>query len=92
MAYGTQGGMNPMDIITMIRSGQNPQQIMINILEEGVAANNPIAANLLDMAKNNRTADIERVARNLCAERGLDFDKEFNNFKSNLFRGIGPKK
>lgn len=91
MAYGTQGGMNPMDIITMIRSGQNPQQIMINILEEGVAANNPIAANLLDMAKNNRSADIERVARNLCAERGIDFDKEFNNFKYNLFGGAKPK-
>ena len=85
----TPNGMNPMDIITMIRSGQNPQQIMINILEQGVAANNPIAANLLDMAKNNRTADIERVARNLCAERGLDFDKEFSSFKYNLF---GPPK
>ena len=92
MAYGTPGGMNPMDIITMIRSGQNPQQIMINILEQGVAANNPIAANLLNMAKNNRTADIERVARNLCAERGIDFDKEFNDFKYNLFKGVEPKK
>ena len=80
-----QNGMNPMDIITKIRSGQNPQQIMISILEEGVAANNPIAANLLDMAKNNRTADIEKVARNLCAERGIDFDKEFSSFKYNLF-------
>ena len=92
MAYGTQGGMNPRDIITMIKSGHNPQQIMINILEEGVAANNPLAANLLDLAKNNRTADIERVARNLCAERGIDFDKEFNNFKFNLFKGLGLKK
>ena len=87
-----QNGMNPMDIIMKIKNGQNPQQVMISILEEGVAASNPIAANLLDLAKNNRTADIERVARNLCAERGLDFDKEFNNFKSNLFRGVGPKK
>ena len=91
MAYGTQGGMNPMEIIQMIRSGQNPQQIMINILEEGVASSNPIAANLLDLAINNRTADIERVARNLCAERGIDFDKEFNNFKYNLFGGAKPK-
>ena len=91
--YGpNNGGMNPMDIITMIKGGQNPQQVMINILEKGVAANNPIAANLLDLAKNNRTADIERVARNLCEERGIDFDKEFNNFKSNLFKGIGLKK
>lgn len=80
--------LNPMDIIEMIRSGRNPQQVLINILENGVAENNPIMANLLDLAKHNRTADIERVARNLCKERGLDFDKEFNNFKSNLFRGI----
>ena len=91
MAYGTQGGMNPMDIIAMIRSGQNPKQIMLSILEEGVAANNPMAANLLDLAKNNRTADIEKIARNLCAERGIDFDKEFNSFKSNLLRPSGPK-
>jgi hypothetical protein len=76
----------------MIRSGRNPQQIMINILEQGVANNNPIMANLLDLAKQNRTADIERIARNLCEERGINFDKEFNNFKSNLFRGIKPKK
>ena len=92
MAYGTPGGMNPMDIIMMIQNGQNPQQIVLSILEEGVAANNPVAANLLNLAKNNRTADIERVARNLCAERGIDFDKEFNNFKSNLFKSIKPKK
>lgn len=91
MAYGTQGGMNPMDIITMIRSGQNPKQIMFSILEEGVAASNPMAANLLDLAKNNRTAEIEKIARNLCAERGIDFDKEFNSFKSNLLRTGGPK-
>lgn len=92
MAHTVQEGMNPMDIITMIKSGQNPQQIMINILEKGVAANNPIAANLLDLAKNNRTADIERVARNLCAERGIDFDKEFSNFKYNLFGVTKSKK
>ena len=28
-----------------------------------------------------REEDIEQVARNLMAEKGLDFDKEFNNFK-----------
>lgn len=84
--------INPMDIITLIKNGQNPQQIMINILEQGVAANNPIAANLLDLAKNNRTTDIEHVARNLCAERGIDFDKEFSNFKRNLFEGSKFKK
>jgi hypothetical protein len=42
-------------------------------------------ANLLDLAKNNRTADIEQIARNMCAAQGLDFDKEFSSFKAGLF-------
>ena len=83
--------VNPMDLITMIRNGQNPQQLVLNILESNLAQRNPIAANLLDLAKNNRTAEIEKVARNLCEQKGIDFDKEFNNFKSNLFKAINSK-
>ena len=78
--------MNPMDIISIIRSGRNPQQIMLSILEQGVAKdNNPLMANLLGLAKQNRTADIEKIVRNICAERGVDYDKEFNSFKEGLF-------
>ena len=84
--------INPMDIIQMIRSGRNPEQIMLSLLEDGAAQSNPIAANLVQLAKQNRTADIEKIARNLCAERGIDFDKEFNSFISNLFRGINSNK
>ena len=83
--------VNPADLITMIRQGKNPQQLVLNILESNLAQVNPIAANLLDLAKNNRTAEIERVARNLCEQKGIDFDKEFNNFKSNLFKVINSK-
>lgn len=75
--------INPMQFIAMIKQGQNPQQLMINILE-GQAQQNPIYANLLNLAKHNRTSDIEQFARNLAKERGIDFDKEFNNFKKNL--------
>lgn len=82
-----QQPLNPMDIIQMIKSGQNPQQIMLRFLESGFAANNPLAANLLSLARQNKTAEIERIARNICAERGIDFDKEFNAFKANLFKG-----
>ena len=84
--------ISPMDIIQMIRSGRNPEQIMLSLLEDGVAQSNPVAANLVQLAKQNRTADIEKIARNLCSERGIDFDKEFNSFKSNLFRGINSNK
>lgn len=75
--------MNPMDLIQMIRNGQNPQQTMLSILEEQ-AQTNPFEANLLQLAKNNDTAGIEQIARNIAESRGLDFDKEFTNFKNML--------
>ena len=80
-----QFNVNPVDLINMIKNGKNPEQLMISIFEQNLAANNPIAANLLDLAKQNRTNEIEKVARNICKEKGIDFDKEFNNFKKNLF-------
>ena len=39
----------------------------------------------LQMAKENRTADIEKFARNLAREQGIDFDKEFSQFKKLYF-------
>ena len=76
--------LTPADLISMIKGGTNPQQLLIKIMENGISNNNPLMANLLDLAKNNRRDEIEKIARNLCKERGIDFDKEFNNFKKNL--------
>ena len=76
--------VNPMQLIAQIRQGKNPQQLMLNILE-GEAANNPVMDNLLTLAKENRTADIEQFARNLAREQGIDFDKEFSQFKKKYF-------
>lgn len=76
--------VNPMYLIAQIRQGKNPQQLMLSILE-GQAGENPIAANLLNMAREGRTADIEAFARNVAAEKGIDFDKEFSKFKKQYF-------
>lgn len=75
---------NPMELITQIRQGKNPEQLMLSILE-GQASQNPIYANLLNLAKENRTADIEAFARNVAKEKGIDFDKEFSRFKKQYF-------
>jgi hypothetical protein len=72
--------VNPMMLIQMIKQGQNPQQLLMSILE-GSAANNPINSNLLDMVKNKKTDEIEKFARNYLASQGRDFDEEFNAFK-----------
>ena len=66
-----------------MRQGKNPQAIMLSMLQQQ-AGNNPISQNLLKMAQNNDTKGIEQFARNLCAQRGLDFDKELANFKKQL--------
>lgn len=76
--------VNPMQLISQIKRGQNPQQLMMQILEAN-AASNPIYANLLSMAKEGRTADIEAFARNVAKEKGIDFDQEFSRFKKQYF-------
>jgi hypothetical protein len=40
--------------------------------------------NLLNLARNGQTAEIEKIARNLCKERGVDFDQEFTKFRRML--------
>lgn len=75
--------VNPMQLVQMIKSGQNPQQLMLSVLQQRTP-NNPLAQNLFQLAQNNDTSAIEKIARNIYAERGLDFDKEFNSFKQNL--------
>lgn len=72
--------INPMQMMQFIRSSGNPQQLMMNMLEQQ-SGNNPMIANLLNLAKANKTSDIEQVARNLLKEQGKDYDKEFANFK-----------
>ena len=75
---------NPIiQFMQMFRSGNNPQQLIIQMLQQQ-AGNNPIGQNLLKMAQNNDGKGIEQVARNMCAQRGLDFDKEFANFKQQI--------
>ena len=75
---------NPLtQFIQMMRNGGNPQQMIMNMLQQQ-AGDSPLGQNLLKMAQNNDGKGIEQIARNLCAQRGLDFDKEFAAFKQQL--------
>lgn len=75
---------NPLvQFMQMMRNGGNPQTMVMNMLQKQ-AGNSPIGQNLLKMAQNNDSKGIEQFARNLCQQRGLDFDKEFAAFKQQL--------
>ena len=75
--------VNPMQLIQMIKGGKNPQQLLMNILKNQ-GNNNPILNNAVKMAQNGNASGLEMLARNLTAQRGLDFDKEIMNLKNQL--------
>ena len=69
------------NVVQQIRQGQNPQQLMLNILRQ---TNNPISANLFNLAQQGKTKEIEQVARNIMKQQGKDFDTEFRAFRQTL--------
>ena len=62
---------NMMQIISLMKNGGNPQQMVLSMLEQQTE-NNPFAANLLQLAKGNKSGEIEQIARNLAKEKGKD--------------------
>lgn len=79
MAYN----VNPMQLVQMIKNGQNPQQLMVSVLQQR-SQGNPLYENLYNLAGKGKTGDIESIVRTIFKEKGLDFDKEFNSFKKTL--------
>ena len=71
---------NIMEYIQLVKNG-NPEEIVMNMLQENVAKGNPIAGNLIQMINAKDSQGIERIARNVAREKGIDFDREFNSFK-----------
>ena len=70
--------MNPMEFMKGIK---NPKQFVINMLKQN---QNPMAIQLMQMVKNGNTNQIEQFARNICKERGMDFDKSFSEFMKQI--------
>ena len=76
----TNPNKNMVQFINMVRSNQNPQAFVINMLKER-AGQNPVQGNLANLVEAGKTGEVEQVVRNIAKERGIDFDKEFNSFK-----------
>lgn len=73
--------MNPINLIQMMKGG-NPQQIVMQMMNNPQIANNPMAKNMIEMAKSGNLQGIEEMGRNIAKEKGIDFDKAFSDFKS----------
>lgn len=70
---------NPIQIMDMMKN-KNPQELIISM----IGNKNPMINNLMKLAKSGNKSEIENIARNMCKEKGIDFDKEFPNFMENF--------
>ena len=60
----------------------NPQQAVQNlVLEKANCQNNPLFQRAQQMADGKNEDQLEQTARNLCKQRGIDFDTAFAEFK-----------
>lgn len=58
----------------------NPKELAFSKIMQMGLGNNPILKNLIELANNGKKIDVETIAKNLCKERGINFDEEFANF------------
>ena len=72
--------MNPVQFVKMMRGG-NPQKVVMGMMREQ-AGNNPVMRNAMQMAEKGDSEGIEKLARNLCKEQGIDADEMVNKIKS----------
>lgn len=70
-----------MQAMQMMCNMQNPQQMM-----QGMFQNNPLFQRAQQMAQGKSEQELEQVARNLCQQRGVDFEtmkQQFQGMMSN---------
>ena len=73
--------MNPMNFIQMLKGG-NPAQMLMGMLRQ--QANNPVISNAINMVEKKDIKGLEKLARNLCNEQGIDADKMIENIRKEM--------
>lgn len=74
---------NPMQMLQMLNGMRNPKNLVMNMIKNQMG-NNPMITNLINMADSGNTQGIETFARNICEEKGVNFDTEFKNFMNQV--------
>lgn len=66
----------------MMQSMRNPQQIINQMMNNSQAMQNPILKNAMDMASKGDSKGVEKLARNICTEKGINPDEAIAKIKS----------
>lgn len=62
------------------------QQAVIQMLLNKIGSGNPVINNAANMYKNGDAAGLEKIARNLCASKGIDPNDALNRAKGMFAR------
>lgn len=80
--------MNPMmSIFQMMRGGGNPQAMIKQLMGNNQIANNPMAANAMEMFQSGNIDGLKSLAENLAKEKGVSVD----DVRSGLMQQFGMK-
>ena len=74
--------MNPMNLISLLK-GRNPQELVMSMIQSN-NINDPTINDLIKYAQNNDIENVNKIAENYFNQRGMNFQKELNNFMSML--------
>lgn len=73
----------PQPIINLLKNkmtnGMTPKDIVIQM-----TGNNPILSNVIQMAEKGDNAGVEKFARNICKQRGVNFDEQLEALKQSF--------
>lgn len=72
--------MNNLGIL--MQAYKNPQQFLQNAMQNSQLMQNPIAKNAIEMYQRGDKDGINKMAENLCKEKGLKPEEVINQIKS----------
>lgn len=70
------------DPVTFVQAMRNPQQLIQYVMSNNQMMQNPIAKNTFDMLQKRDERGLEELARNVCAEKGINPDDALMELKS----------
>ena len=74
--------MNPMEMIGLSK-GRNPQELVMSMIKNN-NINDPQINELISLAEKGDTNSLTKIATDMFAKQGKNFDTEFSNFMSLL--------
>ena len=72
---------NPVQFVQMMR---NPQAFLQQAMNNSQFMSNPIMRNTMEMMQKKDYEGVEKLAKNLCKEKGMDYEQLCKEIKSRL--------